>query len=241
MNIDTGDISYCQAELLSLVQWQAALPDSGMAAQSLVQCATRPTTLGCNYASFSCALGMRTIGADCADGWQCQSGFCSGSAFSCGACMAMPQPNDTCTADWQCPGAYFCGNGICKAQGTQGQYCDSQNPCADHYSCISNACLKDDLTDGQTCGPTEGYCDQTTSQLACNQQNTCQTVDFASSGDACPAFGWCRGLGVCNGGICQNAHDVGDPCDPVNGCRWPAVCQAGVCVSPVAENPCDGG
>lgn len=237
MGFVTGDEAYCQSGLIGWMRFAASLPGSGVTVDSVRRCSDMLKSHGCDF-SWSCAAGTRSIGEACADGWQCQSGWCNAEAFSCGACAAQPQATSLCSYDWQCPSNFFCSSGACAARGAEGQHCDDDNPCRPYHSCIANRCTKDNLSEGQACGDTRGYCDQQSAQLACNKKGVCEQVEFSSAGENCPDNGWCRGLGACYAGICRGAHELGNPCDSEGRCRWPDQCLDGTCRAAPSINPC---
>jgi hypothetical protein len=241
VNYSAGDEQYCRAATQSVMQWQASLPDSGVTAEALTKCSDDYVRSGCEPRSLDCFRGPRADGMACANGSQCQSGWCTGWYLACGLCVPRPTVNTACSTDSECLFEHHCANGRCVVDSGQDQACNDQTPCAAFLRCHENLCTHDDRQQNQTCGEDVGYCDQTTAQLACDTStSTCRPVTFADAGEPCPTFGWCRGLGACYQGICRRGPEPGDPCDPANGCRWPAFCQDGTCRAVPTSDPCTG-
>jgi hypothetical protein len=205
----------------------------------LASCTTSAECTTGNVCTAS-SCGLKPLGAACAAGTECNSGFCAqgvccrtactGTCMSCaltgtgGTCSTVPAGQDPLN---QCAdqGAAGCGtDGTCDGSGGCRRYLNGT-------SCAAATCSMGSYTPERTCNGA-GVCQTTTpiscGAYACNTNATCRT---SCTGDAD-----CTAPNICNAGQCTK-KPLGTPCTGATECAS-GLCQQGVCCSSSCTGTC---
>ncbi len=205
----------------------------------LATCSTSAECITGNVCTAS-SCGLKPLGASCAAGGECNSGFCAqgvccrtacaDNCMSCaltgtgGTCSTVPAGQDPLN---QCSdqGAASCGT-----DGT----CDGSGGCRRHVngtSCAAATCSAGSYSPERTCNGT-GTC-QTTAPISCGAYNcgtgsTCLTT--------CTTNADCAAPNICNAGQCTK-KPLGTTCGGGVECAS-GLCQQGVCCSSSCTGTC---
>ncbi|MDI1429166.1 Kelch repeat-containing protein [Polyangium sorediatum] len=197
--------------------------------------------------------GADALGAACAIGLDCQSGFCVDGVCCDTACHA-----GACDACSVAAGA--AADGTCAP--LTGPSCDDGNACSEKDVCQSGVCVGTDPvvcpspSDAchvqGTCDPQTGFCSTPSAPdgTACSDENVCTTEDVCQAGTCtgkssvvCAPSDDCHVAGVCDPvtGCSNPAKPDGAACNDANACSKTDLCQAGTCVgtTPVVCDPID--
>lgn len=152
-------------------------------AAQLDACAAEWDQISCTDLAWgkqtSCAIpGTRAVGQSCSFSAQCVTTLCTGSATSCGMCIARIPRGSTCTIPGSCELGLACSAGVCADPETKvatgpawaGEECGNGLYCVDHYRCMDDTssstgkrCLS--APAGTPCGyddcPLDMYCPRT--------------------------------------------------------------------------------
>jgi hypothetical protein len=197
--------------------------------------------LGHNLPATCHPAGQLANGASCADGTQCQSGYCLSNAMTtpttgCGTCGPALTGAQSCNTASDCPWGSAClvPHGACGQLGAAGSTCLVADNCLWGLACIQGHCASPQpaggpCTDNSECDYLGGF--------ACSGA-TCAALPVASVGQLCGSIGnanvrtLCGASGFCNSsGTCQAAVSDGAACDPLTGpnCMPPAQCLGKMC------------
>ncbi|MDI3291309.1 MopE-related protein [Polyangium sp. 15x6] len=194
-------------------------------------------SLQCNGAG-ACELGN---GAACADGTECESGFCVDNICcdaacngTCEACSAAKTggTDGTCSfvkvntdLDNECPGAADCnGAGACELPNGAGT-------CTQGSQCVSGSCaVQDSVCCDNTCDGTCMACLIAKTGVA---SGTCANVLTNQDPDTECMNGECTGAGICE-------KPDGDPCTANNECQN-GYCNGTTCATPTCTDGVQNG
>ncbi|HVK68011.1 MAG TPA: kelch repeat-containing protein, partial [Polyangium sp.] len=197
--------------------------------------------------------GAGALGAVCAIGLDCQSGFCVDGVCCDTACNAA-----ACDACSVTAGAAV--DGTCAP--LTGPTCEDGNACSQKDVCQNGVCVgsdpvvcpsPNDVCHMQgSCDPETGFCSNPSAPdgTACSDQNVCTTEDVCQAGSCignssvvCAPSDDCHVAGVCDPvtGCSNPAKADGAACNDADACSMTDICQAGTCVgtTPVVCAPND--
>jgi hypothetical protein len=164
-------------------------------------CPTGYECLEVDFVGDVCVLTdvvLGELGDDCADGSECESGFCNGDVCS------------ECEGDGDCPGAQTCEDamddvGYFVCEGGDGALGDA---CTEGADCASGFC------NGDVCSECDGDGDCPGAQTCEDDMDgvgyfVCETTALGELGDACIAGNECES-GFCNTNLCSECEGDGD-------------------------------
>jgi len=189
--------------------------------------------------------GTLAPGAPCANGAQCESGYCNftGAAepttteLACGVCTVLALEGGDC-GNASCDVGLHCDTVVtmtCQPFVPLHGSCTNDNAkaCEPQYACIDSVC-SERLGVGAPC-PSGMECQLS---LECDPEtHTCETIPIASAGEAC---GWVNGAEVdcssglvCANGTCAAPRQQGATCTVgFKECALNLLCIGGTCQVP---------
>jgi hypothetical protein len=189
----------------------------------------------------------RPEGGGCAEGSQCQSGFCARAAnLLCGICRPAPKVGDSCVTAG-CAQGQICvpGYSVCAVPAAAGEACSRRQPCADHLSCVgasvvgsarSGRCQPALTRAGDACDPDaqDGPSCDPMARLHCHRQRrVCEPFGVTNQlGGDCGVLGptavRCGPGLACLRGQCTQTAGIDQACSRGAGpvCLSPGVCHS---------------
>jgi hypothetical protein len=252
-----GDRATCEMREIDACLITASAPDTGYTRAFALACAAALPAQECNaffdgLPAGACAdpAGLRTEGAPCTFGSQCQSTYCEIPAdLDCGACAPLPAEGGTCPDPGEVVSGLLCSRITTTwvALRREGEACEAVLPCGSGLTCvgavpaqqIQGTCLPSVTESGAGCDPTRltgADCDRNQG-LYCGADATCIPLGLADPwGDCgrlvdetsaiCTAGSMCVFPVGSRQGTCVEIMADGFPCDAEEGppCLWPASC-----------------
>jgi len=192
----------------------AGAPGSGASVAQLNTCAQ--TLTGGNCGPVWCATlgaqptddaprGTLAAGAACISSLQCESGQCSGRYGGCGVCQVVVN--------------------------TVGGACDRVHACGERLECVSGACVRVGIADGQPCASKGDDCNDASFCDGSSGARIC--VPRVGVGASC-ASKRCEKELVCHDGGCKSRPLEGESCAAGLPCADDLYCAStGVCAKPL--------
>jgi MYXO-CTERM domain-containing protein len=242
LSLTTGNLAHLCDGIGTCVEHGVATCQVGYACNAGA-CQTTCTSGSDCASGYRCDAGGHCValfvdGVACAQGLQCQSGFCA-DQVCCNSPCGNGNPDD-CQA---CSGAAGgTVDGTCSP--STGNACSDGNACTRTDTCQAGACTganpvvcpaPDQCHSAGSCDPATGACSNPAKGdgATCSDSNACTLVDTCTGGACmgsspvtCAAQDECHTAGTCDAatGACSNpAKGDGSPCSG-------GACQAGTCV-----------
>jgi hypothetical protein len=253
----SANLEQCQSIAAQNCQLATRSPDSNWTQDAATGCAHAMAAASCDVVLAGprpkecLPPGTRALGATCADGFQCQSLYCSRpSARECGTCAPLAKEGEACGLTSPCQAGLQCaGTGQCAPLRNKDEVCDANFSCQPTLACSNGTCQPPTI--GQSCAGVSDYC-STEALLTCSTGTlTCQPINYAVSkiGDSCGVDylngayidcepgAYCKPGGSQTFGVCAALPREGQACAIVNSgsgtvyqlCQSPSTCISGTC------------